>query len=512
MNIRPVSQILVIDLGGLGEPAFTGLQERTLLPNLAHFFQKSSSGSLSSSFVADETVAFASLITGRYPYAHNIYDREFLNGTTNAIFPVSAVQLQARTLTEWLQTSGRSYLGFGMPMAFNSNHLHSPPHSLAADAHGREHRTARKLDQFTWKRRPKSFDELEQNISLHMAQARAIADLAINESEKAAAGVVHVRLQNLGSLQKFFWPELEVDDTATQARPDWLNSIEKLLRSIDAQAGRLIGWAQARGMGIILVSDHGYVPAYRQVNVNGILRIHGIQRHPGLPVHLGRKGLNTLAQARGFLNSIRGVQSGRTLAESITCDWQRSLAAAPFGQNAGLVYLTDKARKQEGRAERATREVAEIFRLFADPDSGRAAFSQVITVADRWGIDPRATGWPDMIAIPAPGFKPVARWPYKEKVRVFEQTAGHYAAMTSNGFMSIGGPGVMPRSGLRGQLQDFVPTVLRWLNLPVPEGLDGQWFGTATEHPVYQPHIRPNAARTVIVNGRAAAQNQFPVS
>lgn len=519
MNIRPVSQILVIDLDGLGEPALSGLLERALLPNLALFFQKSSSGKLFSGFVADEMVAFASLLTGRFPYAHNIYDREFLEPKTHAIHPVSAGQLQAKAIPEWLQASGLSYRSFGMPQDIDLLFPRSSTHPLAADEKNirfvdrcMDGKTARKLDQFRWKRRPRSIDELEQNVSLHMAQTRLIADQVLSEPALEKDAVLHVRFPNLGPLQKFFWPEFEVDETASWARPDWLTQIEKLLRTIDTQASRLIEWAQAQGMGTIVLSDHSYAPASREVNVNGILRIHGIQRHPGLAAHMRRESFNRLAQLRRTLRSLRGLQSGRTFAESITCDWQRSLAAAPFGQNAGLVYLTDKACRQEGRAERATREVAEIFRLFADPDSGQAAFSQVITVADRWGIDPRATGWPDMIAIPAQGFEPIARWPYKEKVRVFEQSTGHYASMTSNGFMAIGGPGVAAQSGLRGQLQDFVPTVLKWLNLPVPEGLDGQWFGSPTEHAVYQPHIRPNASRTVVINGRTAAQTQFPVS
>jgi predicted AlkP superfamily phosphohydrolase/phosphomutase len=166
------------------------------------------------------------------------------------------------------------------------------------------------------------------------------------------------------------------------------------------------------------------------------------------------------------------------------------------------VYLTEKARRQEGRAERATREVAEIFRLIADPETGQQVFADVIPVADRWQIDPAESGWPDMIAIPSEGYEPRADWPYKEKVRILEKDASHFTAASSSGFMALSGPGVDPQQTLRGMLQDVAPTVLKWLDLPLPEGLEGHAFGTPGETQIYQPHIRPANPRTVVLNSR----------
>ena len=177
-----------------------------------------------------------------------------------------------------------------------------------------------------------------------------------------------------------------------------------------------------------------------------------------------------------------------------------------------MIYLTDKARRHEGRAERATHEVAEIFRLIAEPESGESVFSDVIPVATRWGIDPVSTGWPDIIAIPTDGFEPVAHWNHKEKVRLFRtdpnQPGTHYA----DGVVSMKAQGLDPGRTTRDQIQDIAPTILRWLNLPVPESMEGRIIGSNMEPSIYQPHIRPNSGRKVVVNARQTASFQFPVS
>jgi hypothetical protein len=164
--------------------------------------------------------------------------------------------------------------------------------------------------------------------------------------------------------------------------------------------------------------------------------------------------------------------------------------------------VVERPATEAAGAERATREVAEIFRLIADPETGQPVFSEVIAVADRWQIDPAATGWPDMIAIPSEGYAPKAFWPYKEKVRILENDASCFTAASSSGFMALSGPGADPQQPLRGMIQDVVPTVMKWLDLPTQGHLEGHAFGTPSEPQIYQPHIRPAHPRAVVLNSR----------
>jgi len=365
---------------------------------------------------------------------------------------------------------------------------------------------------FHWLRRPKSTLELNRNAAKQTAQLEHLADSAQSLTAQGDWSLLHVQFANNVELQTFFWPELEMDESVAVAKPDWISHVHRILQSLDVCIGQLLELAARLGAGVMLLADHSYGRCRGQVNVNGILRIHGIQRRPGLGTVVSHKGRGLSQAIYRQLQSGRSSKASRSLYSTVSCDWSCSLAHAPFGQHSGLIYLTEKARRQEGRAERATREVAEIFRLIADPETGQPVFAEVIPVADRWQIDPAASGWPDMIAIPSEGYEPRADWPYKEKVRILENDTSCFTAASSSGLMALSGPGADPQQPLRGMLQDVVPTVLKWLDLPMPEYTEGHAFGTPSETQIYQPHIRPSSPRTVVLNSRMTSNIFSPLS
>ena len=471
MNLRPIQRLVMIDLGGLGEPLLGSLMERGLVPNLAQLLASSMRGPLRSAFMPNPHVAAATAMTGLSPKHHYIYDSEYLDPTNATIRGVAARQNQARPLGAMLADTDRTVIDSGS----------------ASDS------------GFTWLRRPKSTVELLRNVSKHIAQTELAASSASQKAERSDWSFLNVRFQNNAELQHFFWPELELDELSTEAKPDWIDHVQRIVTSLDNAVGQCVELAQKHAAGVMLLADHSFTRCRGQVNVNGILRIHGIQRRPGLGTVMSQKGRG-LSQA--IYRQLHAGDVGRSLYSTVSCDWSCSLAHAPFGQHSGLIYLTEKARRQEGRAERATREVAEIFRLIADPETGQPVFSEVIPVADRWQIDPAQSGWPDMIAIPAEGYEPKAFWPYKEKVRILETNATCFTACSSSGFMALSGPGADPKQPLRGMIQDVAPTVLKWLDLPMPGPLEGHAFGTPSETQIYQPHIRPAHPRNVVLNSR----------
>lgn len=496
MNLRPIQRLVMIDLGGIGESLLDALTQRELLPNLARLLAGSVRGPLRSPFMPNPHVAGMTAMTGLSPRHHFIYDSEYLDPVTATIRQVTPGRSQGKHLWAMLEVAERKVISLGSPQgpAFQ-------PREKSRDGMG-----------FHWLRRPKSTLELTRNAAKQTAHLEHLADSAQSLTVQGDWSLLHVRFANNVELQTFFWPELEMDESVAVAKPDWISHIHRILQSLDDCIGQLLELAARLGAGVMLLADHSYGRCRGQVNVNGILRIHGIQRRPGLGTVVSHKGRGLSQAIYRQLQSGRSSKASRSLYSTVSCDWSCSLAHAPFGQHSGLIYLTEKARRQEGRAERATREVAEIFRLIADPETGQPVFAEVIPVADRWQIDPAASGWPDMIAIPSEGYEPRADWPYKEKVRILENDTSCFTAASSSGFMALSGPGADPQQPLRGMLQDVVPTVLKWLDLPMPEYTEGHAFGTPSETQIYQPHIRPSSPRTVVLNSRMTSNIFSPLS
>ena len=523
MNIRPVNRLMLISIAGACEAMLQPWFDRNDLPNLASIWSGSLRGTLRSSQPPNASAAWASMMTGRSTPHHGVYDPEFVQSNGKYISQTDCNRIQAPHLWQILGQAGHSVISIHAPLSYGMSadrtQIISPADMpLKKSAVESETMIPKKLaagwsQHSLWNRRPKSHEEAVNVTSRHQLHHSALANVADWAGNQREWSLLHVHFQDLDGLQHHMWPELEIDQSSTEARPEWVPLVRDTLRSLDTAVGRLAELADKQNAALMIVSDHGFGPCRSLVNVNGILRIHGIQRRQSLSgsmIHRSQSILRTIADRNS--PALKGYAKARPMDSRHSCDWSSSLAFAPFGQHSGLIYLTDKARRHEGRAERATHEVAEIFRLIAEPESGESVFSDVIPVATRWGIDPVSTGWPDIIAIPTDGFEPVAHWNHKEKVRLFRtdpnQPGTHYA----DGVVSMKAQGLDPGRTTRDQIQDIAPTILRWLNLPVPESMDGRIIGSNMEPSIYQPHIRPNSGRKVIVNARQTASFQFPVS
>src|SRR5205814_9068839 len=91
-------------------------------------------------------------------------------------------------------------------------------------------------------------------------------------------------------------------------------------------------------------------------------------------------------------------------------DWQRTAAFAVHGELSALVYLNDAKRFGRGairssrQREQAEADALAAFREARHPVTGEALFEDSYATRERFGCDPIARGWPDVIGIPTPGF------------------------------------------------------------------------------------------------------------
>ncbi len=517
---RPADRLVLLGLDG-GDQSWLGpCLARGLLPNLAQVMATSAHGKLYTSEPATTSVSWASMMTGQPPARHGIYDNEFVRPGSRQIAPADHRCLSAEHLWNILSFAGKEVISIHLPLAHDMSGVSglvlggSDSPNPAASWQGPPRlvkRLRHKVPGFgarsIWKKRPAGTEELTllvRRFSQYFDQIQAVVAGAETE---IGWSVLAIHLQELDGFLHRMWPELEVDDSASElARPEWLALVHQALRRLDEFIGYIAGLAQARGAGLMVVSDHGFTRCRAVVNVNGILRIHGIQRGQGLADGLISGSRRAVYRAENWVGrKLLGSHFGRPLHLAMRCDTSRSLAFAPFGRLSGLVYLAEKAVGNASQADRLIDEISEIFRLIADPATSEPIFSSVIPVARRWGIDTKARGWPEIIAVPADGYHPLSRWPGKDLARVQAFDAKLPGTHSKTGIVALSGPGIEPGQKISGHVQDVAPTILKWLDLPEISLARGRVIGHEPEASIFQPHIRPAQGRVVILPSQAAS-------
>lgn len=510
------ARFVLIGLAGVSENTLCQWASDGSMPNLARICEASAVGPLTSSKPAGTTVAWSSLLTGRSLPHHGVYDRDFVSVAEGDIRHAGPERLACPDLWGLVDSHGQHPRQVsGRPWTAVSSFRRSlvrgfaPPESL-----GHRSRTIAFTTGTVWKRRPRNVGEAEA------MSARQIADIALATSIVGKADRTHpwklltVRFRCLAGFQRFLWPEIADAHEMTGSRPEWGSIVRSVKDALDTALGTLCQIAARHDAALLIASENGFGPLRSIVNVNGILRIHGIQKPSASVQRLLRHSGNQLS--RLHQKTIRPLfgraswHSRHALAARNDCDWTRTLAYAPFGEDAGLVYLTPKARRHNQRSERVTLEIAEIFRLIADPATGDAVFSDVIPVGPRWNVDPAESGWPEIIAVPTDGYQPVSEWRFKEKARIFRHDPTRPGSISDSGSFVFRNGRIDPDARLRARIVDVAPTVLEHLGIPVPESMEGAPIGRIAERSIYQPHIRPEGTRQSVPVDARTCSDRFP--
>ncbi|HWE40534.1 MAG TPA: alkaline phosphatase family protein [Isosphaeraceae bacterium] len=511
----PAPRVLFLGLDGgtatMLRPAF----DRGWLPNLAALWRRSARGTLRSSIPMVTPVAWTSFATGCTPPRHGIHDFYYVDSQTRTIQGNHAGRVRVPTLWQVLGASGLEVISLNLPMSY-------PPPCVrglvvaGADAPGPDWAFAQCPEfgaevraalpgyphKIAWKRRPRSTDELKA----HAARNRDAFDALAGAAEMADRrmpewSALFVHFHDLDSLQHRLWPELDLGDGPRPPRAGWSAEVVSCLRSLDDAAGRLLELASRRDAAVIALSDHGFGPCRALVSVNGLLRRAGLQR--GLPYGTRfRYRAHRLADRWRRWSTRRQVGATslrlpRSIDGQVGCDWKRTRAFAPYGQLSGCIFLTPGVADHAEAADRALGEVIDACRSARDPKTGGPLFADVFGVADRYGLDPRAEGLPDVLALSADGYQAQAKWSPFDRSWL-RPDPNLPATHHRDGVLAIDAPDLRPGDHLRADLHDVAPTALALLGLRIPEDMEGRVLQDAFEDPLpvrrgARPAIRVDA-------------------
>ena len=242
---------------------------------------------------------------------------------------------------------------------------------------------------------------------------------------------------------------------------------------MDEVIGDLLDWAGDDGW-VVTMSDHGFGPKEKVVNVNVALREAGLLSVGGAGAALGSTGMRKLARRVKKVIPKQVYQKAKGASRQ-TIDWSKTKAFASPNPQQGI-YINLEGREPHGivpqaEYESVRDEVVACFERLRDPDDGRPVLD-AMHIRDDVFEGPLTPGAPDLFPVCrdytyelSDGlFSPSVITDYRELPRGFHHV---------DGIFGIAGPGIEPSAGRRAHLYDIAPTALYLAGCTLPE-MDGK--------------------------------------
>jgi predicted AlkP superfamily phosphohydrolase/phosphomutase len=242
---------------------------------------------------------------------------------------------------------------------------------------------------------------------------------------------------------------------------------------MDEMMGDLLDWAGPDAW-VLTMSDHGFGPKEKAVNVNLALREWGLLSIQGASQVTSSQTIRSMARrVRKMLPKSMWLKAKQRAQASI--DWSSTKAfSAPIPQQG--IYVNLAGREPHGIVpesdyESVRVEVAERLLDMNDPDDDRPIVDQVYR-REEVVHGPEAEWAPDLFPVCRDYayelydglFSPQVLDDYRDLPRGFHRM---------DGIFGVAGPGVAPRSGLTASLYDMAPTALYLAGCKLPP-MDGR--------------------------------------
>jgi predicted AlkP superfamily phosphohydrolase/phosphomutase len=479
------SKTLLIGLDGATFSILDSLMDEGVMPRLKELIASGVRAELTSVIPALTPPAWTSLMTGRSPGNHGIFDflRFELRTGDRQLRVLDSGDVACETVWSMLSRQGLKTTVLNFPMTFPARdisgnlvpgwvpwrHLRLACHprtlyewlSAALPAFNpRELAMDMSLEERALEGCHRE-EDYENLIKLHIRRERQWFDVLMHLMREAPADLTAVLFDGVDKLQHFCWRFLDRNIFSASA-----SGLESRIRGwcleYFREVDRFIGEIVAMGgedASVVLASDHGFGPTVEVFYLNAWLHLHGYLAWADAAnveqKHSETLGLGTMA--RRFYE----------------IDWDKTTAYCPTPSSNGI-FISPAASEGKGvpaeRYESFRRELADKLRQFTDPASGEPVVKQIWTREEAFaGALMRSA--PDLTLSLRDGGL-VSILPSEVLIKPRTETTGAHRA---NGVFVATGPGI--RSGVSLpplSILDICPLLLYTLSLPIPQDLEGR--------------------------------------
>ncbi len=498
-------RVLVIGLDGATYDLLVPLAEAGAMPNLAALLREAALHALRSTEPYTTPVAWSSFLTGCDAQTHGILDYRYLDHARGELLLNHAGRIACPTLLDEVAAGGGQVVSLSLPMTHPApagvagiviGGLDCPSGDAALRAQPQFAQRLRAAGigyslETIWKRKPRSHQELAAGVARTIAEFDDRVAAARIADEMTDWRLMIVQFQTLDSLQHRCWHLLSqaagLRDAAFACHS---REALRAMEALDRCVGQLIELAERRRAAVVVLGDHGFGPFREKICVNEVLRRSGLQRLTSRTAAWQHRAARTAWKLRKWLHRRAGGGSTagirRPLEALAPVDWRRTAALAVHGELAALVYLNDAQRFGRGplatsrQRDQAEADALAAFREARHPVTEEPLFDHAYATRGLIGCDPIARGWPDVVAIPAPGFHTRTKFDTARRLLCDDPTlTGTHRRET---VLMIHAPGLACTVPLRGvqstrpvaEMRDVAPTILALLGQPPGTQMTGR--------------------------------------
>lgn len=415
-------RLLLLEWDGATLDRLVPMAESGILPGLAQLLGSGAHWRLRWCGLGSPTSAWTTLRSGCGPERHGTWDESRLDHRRRRVVTVDEAQAPCPALPELL---------------------------LARDRRACLRITDQQEAAGIWGQKPGSLGEIAEGVRQTEGLLTGLVDRACR-AVSVDWQLLEVRFQVLAFLEHRLWNLTEFEPAG--AKRQWIEAALQAWRALDRALQRFLVLADRCQASVAIVSPYGFVPFREKITVPELLRQHGL-----LEMVAGLSKANYWSQrfvwrrvrrlARGSHPELRQGVDG-PVGALLPINWRRSRAVTLHGQHAALVYLNVPERfgtrvlTTTASRDAALGETMTALGGARHPVTGEKLFADVYSTAARHGVDPLEHGWPDVVAVPCPGF--LTRHKPDHRRHLLRPDPSLAAVQGSDGMLLLHAPGVQP--------------------------------------------------------------------
>lgn len=446
------------------------------LPNLKEIIKNGISGELKSCIPPWSFPAWKCYSTGKHPGKLGIYYFVDIDFKNRKISLFDSTSCKEKEIWDYLGEKGIKVGIINMPMTYpprrvNGIMISGPFSSEARYTYPKN--LENEFRKFNYKVYAEEFliqSNKKKNIKIIKDIIKSRFEAAKFIIDKFRVSFLHLTIFHIDTVQHFMWNTVQLDEI-------WI--------LLDREIGRLMDYIGKECL-IILMSDHGFVEHKEKFYLNSWLVKHGyLTLNKSLKlwnifrdIGFSQEGIYSFLKNTGLLHLVRKNFSKsllRKLARSLPTDigliGVENLGSIIDWKNTKAISLGESIyiNSQVGEYEKLKGELKEKLKQIKFQDlyiiEDILEYKQIYDVCE---------GNPPAFYIKMKESFCVARG-LKINNDLFERKDDWKAHHALTGILIVKGPGIKKGASIKGaEIVDLTPTILHWMNIPIPIQMDGK--------------------------------------
>jgi len=519
-----MTKLLIIGLDGATFDLIKPWAAQGKLPTLAKLMQSGVTGNLESTLPPVTSPAWPTFMTGKNPGKHGVFD--FIRPRAGTFDMVNASQIKSKLLWEILSEAGYSVGVLNVPITYPPRPVNGYmiPGLLSPDQ-GKTVYPADLLKPYEaelgkYRLTPnvqyKAGNEAEFIADLHdLIDTQLRYALRLMKDHPTDVVMLHFLATDNGShaLWRFMDKTHPRHDAALAAK--YGDALQKIYQHLDDAVAQVQAAAGPALSASIIMSDHGFGPLHRTINLNILFLEKGLMRL--------KRNFSTQVRWWAFRNGLTPATAYKILSklglQNITAkvsrkarnevvgkflsfedvDWSQTTAYS-MG-HVGQIYLNAQGREPHGiitpdRYAAARQQVIDALNTLTDPATGKSLVDRIIP-REEAAHGPYADQGADLHLI-LDDYKTIAFPLFATEGRVLTpQIRGDSGCHRLHGIFIGQGAAFAQGTTVDGaRIIDLAPTILHILGQPVPADMDGRVLNDALSSELRGKSAEVSAATT----------------